>query len=256
MRLFDHDFPAEERVQAPDARSPRRLATASAPTHRVRTSVVVADANLVLRSAARAVLTASGEFATFGATSANELRAVVSAQHPAIALVDFDLPPDGGLNAVVSLGEQYPLRIVIWGFSPKPESVLSLVWAQTYGFLPKTIEPEALVRSLRGVAGGEACLSRELTSDLVRELQWFGRRERSRRLAASLSTREQEVLELVASGLTNRAIASTLYISEFTVKRHLHNILAKLDVRSRRAAAGTFREAQAAEGVLEALQTA
>jgi DNA-binding NarL/FixJ family response regulator len=193
------------------------------------TSIVIADANLVLRTAARAVLTASGEFTTFDATNAEELRAVVAARRPEIALVDADLPP---------------------------ASVLSLVWAQTHGFLPKTVTPEALVRSLRGVADGEACLSRELTSDLIGELRSFARRERSRRLAATLSTRELEVLELVTSGFTNRQIASTLYISEFTVKRHLHNILAKLGVHSRRAAAGTFLEAQAAEEVLEALQTA
>jgi DNA-binding NarL/FixJ family response regulator len=222
----------------------------------LRASVVVADANLVLRTAARAVLAASGEFVVYEATNLAELSALVASKRPEVALVDFDLPPAGGLNAVAALSEHCPLRVVIWGFSPKPESLLTLVWAHTYGFLPKTVTPDALVRSLRGVADGEACLSREMTSELIGELHSFARRERSRRLAATLSTREWEVMGLVSGGFTNKQIATALYISEFTVKRHIHNILAKLGTRSRRAAAAAFREAQAAEEVLEALETA
>jgi DNA-binding NarL/FixJ family response regulator len=219
------------------------------------TSVVVADANLVLRTAARAVLAARGEFVVYEATNFGELSAVVASKRPDVALVDFDLPPDGGLNAVAALGEGYPLRVVVWGFKPEPESVLAAVSAYTYGFLLKTVTPDALVRSLRGVADGEACLSREMTSELIGELHSFARRERSRRLAAALSTREWEVMRFVSSGFTNKQIGAALYISEFTVKRHIHNILAKLGARSRRAAAAAFREAQAAEEVLDALQT-
>jgi DNA-binding NarL/FixJ family response regulator len=237
-------------------RSRRHPAAAATPAAEYPISVVVADANFVLRTAARAVLAASGEFKVYEATNFEELSAVVAAKRPSIALVDFDLPPAGGLNTVAALTERYALRVVVWGFSPKPESVLTVVWAHAYGFLPKAVTPDALVRSLRGVADGEACLSREMTSELIGELHSFARRERSRRLAATLSTREWEVMGLVSSGFTNKQIASALYISEFTVKRHIHNILAKLGARSRRAAAAAFRDAQAAEKVLEALETA
>lgn len=236
-------------------RAARAAGTASSPT-KAPTPIVVADADHVLRTAARAVLAATCEFVVYEATNYEELRAVVAAHRPELALVDFELPPAGGLNAVTLLGERYPLRAVIWGFEPPPDSVLTVVSARLHGFLPKTVTPEALVRALRGVAEGEACLPRGMTLELIAELHAFARRERSRRRAAALSAREAEVMRLVSSGFTNRQIAAALTISEFTVKRHIHNILAKLGAPSRRAAAAAFREAQAAEDVLEALVSA
>jgi DNA-binding NarL/FixJ family response regulator len=236
---------------------PRRHQPAASPSADERAiSVVVADPNHVLRTAARTVLSASRDFVVYEATTFDELRAVVASKRPRVALVDFDLPPTGGLNAVTLLTERYPLRVVIWGFAPQPDSVLTVVSARTHGFLPKTVTPDALVRSIRGVAEGEACLSREMTLELIGEVHAFARRERSRRLTATLSTRESDVMRLVSGGFTNKQIAAALYISEFTVKRHIHNILSKLGMRSRRAAAAAFCEAQAAEDVLEALVTA
>ena len=233
----------------------RRRSAGSRPAERV-TSVVVADADHVLRTAARIVLTATCDFVVHEATNYDELRAVVAARRPDIALVDSELPPAGGLNAVTLLDERYPMKVVIWGFEPQPDSVLKVVSARSHGFLPKTVTPEALVRALHGVAEGEACLSREMTLELIAELHRFAQRERSRRLAGTLSAREADVMRLVSSGFTNKQIAAALYISEFTVKRHVHNILAKLGASSRRTAAAAFREAQAAEEVLDALVTA
>jgi DNA-binding NarL/FixJ family response regulator len=237
--------------------APRGRRTEPRPTASgVRTSVVVADADHVLRTAARAVLTASSDFVVYEARSYDELRAVVAEHQPEMALVDFELPPAGGLHAATLLGDRYSIRVVIWGFEPQPESVLKVISARSHGFLPKTVTAEALVRAMRGVAEGEACLSREMTLELITQLHRFARRERSRRLVGTLSAREADVMRLVSSGFTNRQTAATLYISEFTVKRHVHNILAKLGASSRHAAATAYREAQAAEEVLEALVTA
>jgi two-component system, NarL family, nitrate/nitrite response regulator NarL len=252
----------EDRTRAADGERPagqispgRRRSAGSRPVERL-TSVVVADADHVLRTAARAVLTAKCDFVVHEATNYDQLHAVVAARRPDIALVDFELPPSGGLNAVTLLGERYPLKVVIWGYEPQPDSILEVVSARSHGFLPKTVTPEALVRALHGVAEGQACLSREMTLELIAELHRLARRERSRRLAGTLSAREVDVMRLVSSGFTNKQIAAALYISEFTVKRHVHNILAKLGASSRRAAAAAFREAQAAEEVLDALVTA
>ncbi len=220
------------------------------------TAVVVADPNPILRNAARTVLEESGGFVVHEAASFEQLAARAASSRVEIVLVDADLPPLGSLDALQQLSKRHSFRAVVWGTPPSQADVLAVVGVNTYGFLPKTITPAALVRAVRGVANGEACLSRELTSDLIEELQRLGRRERSRRLAAALSSRELEVLELVAKGCANRQIAATLYISEFTVKRHVHNILAKLGQGSRREASAAFHEAQAAEEVLGALETA
>ena len=235
-----------------DHRADRRFS----PAPQAPTSVVVADADRVLRTAARTVLEASGDFLVSEAASSEELNALVGSTRPEIVLVDADLPPAGGVDALEQLSLRHSFRAVIWGFAPTPNDVLGAVRFNTYGYLEKTVSPAALVRSLRGVAGGEACLSRELTFDLIDELQRLGRREHSRRLAASLSSREWEVLELIARGYANKQIAAVLFISEFTVKRHVHNVLAKLGRSSRREAAAAFREARAAEEVLGGLASA
>jgi DNA-binding NarL/FixJ family response regulator len=233
----------------------RRRPAGSRPVETL-TSVVVADADHVLRTAVRSVLTATCDFVVYEATNYDQLRAVVAAHRPDIALVDSELPPSGGLNAVTLLGERHPFKVVIWGYEPRPDSVLQVVSSRSHGFLPKTVTPEALIRALHGVAEGEACLSREMTLELIAQLHRFAQGERSRRLAETLSARETDVMRLVSSGCTNKQIAAALFISEFTVKRHVHNILAKLGASSRRAAAVAFRDAQAAEHVLDALVTA
>ena len=229
-------------------------AHATAPGVKPTTSVVIADADPVMRTAARLALDQGGRFDVAEATDVAELRRIVATKRPEVALVDIRLPPAGGLDALTTLGGDHPLRIVVWDYSPDPGRILATLRTNVYGFLPKTIAPSALVRALSGVAEGEACLSRELTSNLIEELARLAQRERSRRLAAALSGREREVLELVSRGLANRQVAAKLYISEYTVKRHVHNILAKLGERSRVAAAAAYLEARRAEDALDALE--
>ncbi len=216
------------------------------------TRVAVADADPVLRAAARLVLAQQGGFSVVEAADADELRQAVAHRPTPVALVDVELPPAGGLAAAGTL-DGAATRIVLWDYAPDPERILSALRANVYGFLPKTIAPAALCRAVSGVAAGEACLSRELTADLIEQVAKLARRERSRRRAAALSEREREVLELVARGYPNREVAKRLYISEFTVKRHVHNILAKLGEPSRRAAAAAYRDARDAQNTLEAL---
>ncbi|HZT54005.1 MAG TPA: LuxR C-terminal-related transcriptional regulator [Gaiellaceae bacterium] len=220
---------------------------------RTKPGVVLADADPVLRTAARLALDRHGGFAVVEAADADELRHAVASRSPHVALVDTGLPPAGGLAAVGALGGDTPVRVVLWDYAPEPERMLSALRPGVYGFLPKTIAPAALVRALAGVAAGEACLSRELTAELIEQLAKLARRERSRRLAAALSEREREVLELVSRGYANREVAARLFISEFTVKRHVHNILAKLGEPSRRAAAAAYRDMRDAQEALEAL---
>ncbi|MDX6377865.1 MAG: hypothetical protein QOE98_2168, partial [Gaiellaceae bacterium] len=93
------------------------------------------------------------------------------------------------------------------------------------------------VRCVTQVAAGEALLPRHLVEHVIDELQSAERRGRAKIEVAGLSLREREVLSLVGEGYSNREIALRLGISEFTVKRHVHNILEKLAVPSRAAAA-------------------
>jgi RNA polymerase sigma factor (sigma-70 family) len=221
---------------------------------KARTVIVIADADPVMRAAARFALQREGAFTAVEAGDAAALAKAVAATQPKVALVDIGLPPLGGLDAATKLGDE-PLRVVLWGYSPDPAGILAALRVNVYGFLAKTIGADALVRALSGVAAGEACLSRELTFDLIEQVAKLARRERSRRLAATLSDREREVLELVSHGFANREIAEKLFISEYTVKRHVHNILAKLGERSRGSAIAVYRDARGAERALGALES-
>jgi two-component system, NarL family, nitrate/nitrite response regulator NarL len=208
-----------------------------------RTRVVIADPLTMFRAGVREVLTHESNFGVVEAANVDELLDVVGRRSPDIALIDLDLPADGGIAAVRRLAEVSSLQTILWSWAPERETVLSAIRAGASGYLDKELSPQGLVRSLRGVRSGEAPLSRALATRLIEALHGLEEREHVLARAELLSWREREVLELVAQGRRNKEIASTLFISEFTVKRHVQNILEKLDLPSRRAAAAFYRAA-------------
>jgi DNA-binding NarL/FixJ family response regulator len=111
------------------------------------------------------------------------------------------------------------------------------------GYLVKKIEPEELFARLRGVAQGEAPISRVMASRILREFARVGTEGPPPDSTRSLTPREREVLQLVTKGLTNKEIGAQLHIAENTVKNHLRNILEKLHLQNRaQAAAYAVRE--------------
>jgi len=205
-----------------------------------RTGIVVADSLGIFRSGVRSLLAREGGFEVLEAASLDELVHVVAVARPQIALVDIDLAPHGGIVAVqriIEAGDAYP---ILWGLRPTREAVLDGIRAGAYGFLQKDVAPVELVGALRGVMRGEAPLSPGLAMLMIEALHGFDQRHRASERLAPLSARELEVLALVADGARNRQIAAALTISEFTVKRHVQNILEKLAVASRRAAADYY----------------
>ena len=209
------------------------------------TTVLVADPLSIFRAGVCNVLRRDGEFRVAEASDLREVQDVLATPAPPeIALIDADLPPEGGVSAVEWLQAHCRTESVVWSFEPTREGVLAALRAGARGYLPKDISPDGLVRSLHGLGQGEAPLSRELATLMVDAIRHFrGCEETSDRLS-TLSPREYEVLEYIARGARNRQIASELSISEFTVKRHVQNILDKLGVDSRGDAADFYRVAQ------------
>jgi two-component system, NarL family, nitrate/nitrite response regulator NarL len=201
--------------------------------------VLIADSLSIFRAGVRKLLLREG----FDAVEASDLDGTLRLgveQRPEIALVDLDLPPFGGIVAVHQLVERTDAYPILWSFAPTQENVLTGIRAGAYGFLRKEISPHGLVDALHGALKGEAPLARELTTLMIDALHGLDERQRARERLAALSPRELQVLDHVAHGARNRQIAATLTISEFTVKRHVQNILEKLDVGSRRAAATVY----------------
>jgi two-component system, NarL family, nitrate/nitrite response regulator NarL len=221
------------------------------------TRILIADSLRIFRAGVRNLLARESDFAVAEAESLDELLALADEECPDIALIDLELPPLGGVAAVQRLSRRCSSYTIVWSFDPPRETVLAAVRAGAHGYLRKEISPEGLIRALRGVAQGEAPLSRDLASLMIDALHGFDERTRARERAAVLSTREREVLGLIAQGARNKQIAASLVISEFTVKRHVQNILQKLDLPSRRAAA-TFHGTAFGpeEGTLAARQIA
>ena len=193
----------------------------------------------IFRSGVRNLLVRESEFAISEAANLDELEATVMSEQPDLALVDLNLPPTGGIDAVSRLAGKTETRLILWSLDPNHSDVLAAISAGASGYVDKDISSSGLVRALRGVLVGEAPLSRRQTAELVSALHGAEARNRARERAIVLSRREREVLALVARGARNRQIAEALEISEFTVKRHVQNILTKLQLPSR-GAAGLF----------------
>jgi DNA-binding NarL/FixJ family response regulator len=222
-----------------------------------RTRILVADSLAIFRAGVRNLLARESDFEVVEAGTLEEVLAVVEDECPDIALIDLELPPLGGVVAVQRLARLCSSHTIVWSFDPSRETVLSAVRAGAHGFLHKEISPDGLVRALRGVVQGEAPLSRDLAWLMINALHGLDARERARDRATVLSAREREVLDLVAQGARNKQIAASLVISEFTVKRHVQNILQKLDLPSRRAAATFYGTAFGSEeGAVAATQIA
>jgi DNA-binding NarL/FixJ family response regulator len=207
----------------------------------IQRRVLIADGAPLFRSGVRHLLTREGDFVLTEASDFDELMQAMEHEAPEIALIDLDLPPSGGVAAVGRLAAQSAARLVVWGFEAEREKVLEALTAGADGFLDKAISPTGLMRALRGMSRGETPLPRELVTVVVDAVHDFEARDRARERIVVLSAREREVLALVATGARNRQIAGDLSISEFTVKRHMQNILKKLNLSSRTAAGAFYR---------------
>lgn len=208
-----------------------------------RTRILVADPLPIFRTGVTALLSRETDFEVLAAEDLADVLLIVERGCPDIALIDLDLPPVGGVEAVRRLERRCQCQTIVWSFDPVEHTVLNAIRSGACGYLHKTISQEGLVRALRGIELGEAPISRDIASQMIEALHGMHERDRARERAMALSAREREVLDLVASGARNRQIAEALVISEFTVKRHMQNILRKLDLPSRRAAAAFHQTA-------------
>ena len=204
------------------------------------TRILIADSVPIFRAGVRNLLARESDFEVVEAEDLAGVKEVLDDEPPAVALIDLDLPEAGGIAAVRELSSRNHTHLIVWSFDPDRETVLSAVRAGADGYLHKEISPHGLVRALRGAVDGEAPLSRDLATMMIEALHALEAQTSARERATMLSAREREVLDLASRGARNKEIAAALFISEFTVKRHMQNILQKLELPSRRAAAAFY----------------
>lgn len=166
--------------------------------------------------------------------SGHEAIAAAVKLQPDIILLDINLPDLDGVTVLRRLKEVIPQgKVIMLTIYDDETRVLEALKAGASGYLLKDISPDELIAALEQAAAGQSPMPARIAGKVVREL----RRVSHDNTRMPLTPREIEVLRLVASGKSNKAIAETLFVSEKTVKTHLTNIFRKLEAKDRTEAA-------------------
>ena len=192
--------------------------------------VVLADDNVLLREGVAGLLQRQGFEIAGQAADAAGLIELVRAQHPDLVVVDIRMPPGHsteGLDAARTIRQEFPETgiVVLSAFVHAEHAVELLSSGQRVGYLLKdrVVDVDEFVGSLRRVMGGGMVIDPALVQDLVRARQGHDPLN-------VLSSREREVLALMAEGRSNAGIARQIFVAEGTVEKHVRSILGKLDL--------------------------
>ncbi len=160
---------------------------------------------------------------------------------PDIVLMDVRMPHTSGIEACQRIKVLVPsTRIIMLTMSDEESDLYEAVKAGANGYLLKDIPAEEIAEGIIKVAGGDSLISPSMASKLLAEFAQMSKRQEERPtgvVVPRLTEREREVLRLVSRGMPNKEIATSLFISENTVKNHVRNILDKLQLHSRVEAA-------------------
>ncbi|MDX6641669.1 MAG: hypothetical protein QOF12_2680 [Solirubrobacteraceae bacterium] len=195
--------------------------------------VVIADDQPMMRAGFKAVLESTGNIEVVAEASTGEEAVAAATEHaPDVVLMDIRMPGMDGIEATRRLPRQRVLILTTFGLD---EYIIDALRAGASGFLLKDAPTQEVVAAVRAVAAGDAVLSaavtRQLLDQVARRLPAAVSRQPSE--MAALTQREQEVLRMLASGLSNAEIAAALVVSEATVKSHVSGLLGKLGLRDR-----------------------
>ena len=199
--------------------------------------VVVADDQTTIREAVATMLGLQPDIDVV-ATAADGagLVSAVAETAPDVVLTDLRMPGVDGAAATRQIGESHPgLPVVVLTTFDDDASVFAALDAGAVGYLTKDADRHELAAAIRAAAAGQSVLDRSVQQRLVAAMRPTAPSNPRTEVTGvgSLTAREREVLVHMADGLSNREIAATLFVSESTVKTHINNAFAKLDVRDR-----------------------
>ena len=196
--------------------------------------ILIADDHTIFRDGLKKLLTLEGDLEVIGeAQTGQQTVELVKKLQPDILLLDLKMPGMNGLAALEQIHDRLKnTRVIVLTASEQEQEVMQAMRLGTAGVVRKQSATELLIKSIRKVASGEVWLDSHLTAALLREFSEPAPppRETPKSL---LSGREREIVGLVCQGFRNKEIAEKMFISEQTVKNHLHNIFDKLGVSDR-----------------------
>ncbi len=198
--------------------------------------ILLADDHPIVREGLRALIaTEPGMLVVGEAQDGGEALFKARSLQPDVILLDLVMPRKDGLAAISEITHDLPgARILVLTSFAEDEYVFPALKAGAMGYLLKDASPQELLEAIRAVYRGESSLHPAIARKVLRE---FTRPADPPTRTTSLTEREGEILLLVAQGLSNKAIAEQLVVSERTVRSHVSNILQKLHLHSRTQAA-------------------
>lgn len=202
--------------------------------------ILVVDDHEVVRQGLVALLDRRPNFQVVAeAGTVEEALAQARLHQPDIIVMDVRLPDGSGIEACRDIRAERPAtRVVMLTSFPDDEAVLSAILAGADGYLLKQIRARDLVAGLEAVGRGESLLDPAVTGRVLARVRQIANGEVHDELSG-LTPQERKILMLVAEGMTNKAIAAEIFLSDKTVKNYVSSILAKLNLE-RRAQAAAF----------------
>ena len=207
--------------------------------------IIIVDDHVLFREGLAAILRQETDIEIVALVgTVQEAVEAARSQKPDLVLMDFSLPDGTGADATRQIIQDNPTcKVVFMTMSEREDDLLAAVRSGAAGYLLKNMPPSKLVASLRAVQQGESALSRSMTFKVMKELsRTKGSEPAGDPALGGLTRREREVLVELAAGKSNHEIARQLFISENTVKYHVHAILEKLHLSDRKDAARFAKE--------------
>ena len=202
-------------------------------------SVLLVDDHTLFRKGLAELLERRGQIRVAGITgNPDEAVRLMQAEQPDVILVDLNMPPLGGLSLIRRIrAEAWQGAVLVLTVSDAEEDLSDAMRSGAQGYLLKDMEPDDLVDAVQRAVRGETVVAPAMTLKLVHLLRGGTPADARESALKQLTAREREILNHLAQGLSNKAIARMLDISHDTVKLHVRHVLAKLNLTSRVEAA-------------------
>ena len=197
--------------------------------------IAIADDHPIFRDGLRKLLALEEDFKVVAeAKDGKEVLDILQRDEPDILLLDLKMPGLDGLSTLQRLqAQKTKTKVIVLTASDDESEYVQAMKFGTSGIVLKQTATELLIKSIRKVHGGEIWLDSRTTAAVMKQFAAPGDPGAKDRERSPLSQREREIVVLVAQGFKNKEIAERMFISEQTVKNHLHNIFDKLGVSDR-----------------------
>lgn len=195
-------------------------------------NVILIDDHIIVREGIKLLLLKTKDIKVIGeASNGFELFELLKTKNPDIVILDLIIPEYTGIEITKILRNNYPyIKVIILSAKSDVDCIFESISAGAYGYLPKNVNHNELLKAIYMVSAGQQFLSELISTKVLMDYIELSRLDKTQK--KELTLREIEIVELFAEGLTYKEIASHLVISVRTVEAHKNNIMSKLELNS------------------------